>query len=264
MSETFPPRSTGEKKLLMQVRELSMEGHLDNVSLDVFQGEILGMAGLVGSGRTALARAIFGADVFHRGEILYEGRKLNRVNPRGSIARGIGLLTENRGADGIVSCLSVRKNISLSTLQKIRMWGFVREGEEKVICNRFVDRFSIVTPSGEQEIQYLSGGNQQKVILARWINIDPKLLILDEPTRGIDVGAKAEIYDLMRKLAMDGTAIIMISSELPEILGMSDRILVMHDGRITGELDPGEATEENILMLATGQVPNPAEMGHAS
>ncbi len=162
-------------------------------------------------------------------------------------------MTENRAKDGLVHCLSVRKNLTLTILDRVKSWFFVREGKEKDYSKNCVKEFGIVAPSIEQEVQYLSGGNQQKMILAKWISIKPALLIMDEPTRGIDVGAKAEIYNLMRLLTKQGTAIIMISSELPEIIGMSDRILVMHDGRVMGELSPSEATEERILMIATGQ-----------
>ena len=147
----------------------------------------------------------------------------------------------------------MRKNLTLAILDRIRKLFFVQERREKVMTRDFVSRFNIISPSIEQEVRFLSGGNQQKVILAKWIGIKPSLLIMDEPTRGIDVGTKSEVYLLMRRLANEGTAIIMISSELPEIIGMSDRIIVMHDGRITGELSPEEATEERILMLATGQ-----------
>jgi ABC-type sugar transport system ATPase subunit len=148
----------------------------------------------------------------------------------------------------------VRKNLTSLVLGKLRRWCFVKEGEEKRIARESVKQFNIMTPHIEQEVQYLSGGNQQKVILAKWINADSKLIIMDEPTRGIDVGAKAEFYSLMRLLARQGKAILMISSEFPEVIGMSDRILVMHDGQIMGELSPSEATEESILMMATGQL----------
>jgi ABC-type sugar transport system ATPase subunit len=213
----------------------------------------LGLAGVVGSGRSEIARAIFGACDIHKGRIVLNGSPLKSATPKSSIACGIGYVTENRARDGLVYNMSVRKNLTLTILEKIKKWIFVREAREKDICKDRVREYDIVTTGIEQEIQYLSGGNQQKVILAKWININPSLLILDEPTRGIDVGAKAEIYRLMRLLARQGTAIIMISSELPEIIGMSDRILVIHDGKVMGELAPSEATEERILMLATGQ-----------
>jgi ABC-type sugar transport system ATPase subunit len=223
------------------------------VSFKVYSGEILGLAGLVGSGRTEIARAIFGACEIDSGRVRLNGSPLKRATPKSSIASGIGFVTESRAKDGLVQNMSVRKNLTLTILNRIQKWFFVREAKEKDICNDRVREYDIVTTGIEQEIQYLSGGNQQKVILAKWINIHPSMLILDEPTRGIDVGAKAEIYRLMRLLARQGTAIIMISSELPEIIGMSDRILVIHDGKVMGELSPSEATEERILMLATGQ-----------
>ncbi|MEJ2171029.1 MAG: sugar ABC transporter ATP-binding protein [Desulfobacterales bacterium] len=253
LTETFPAREVGEKKEVLSLDDVCRGNILRHVSFKVYSGEILGLAGLVGSGRSEIARAIFGAADIDNGRMLLNGSPLKKVTPRSSIAGGIGYVTENRGKDGLVYNMSVRKNLTLTILDKIKKWVFVREAKEKDICRARVQEYDIVTAGIEQEIQYLSGGNQQKVILAKWININPSLLILDEPTRGIDVGAKAEIYRLMRRLAMRGTAIIMISSELPEIIGMSDRILVIHDGKVMGELSPSEATEERILMLATGQ-----------
>jgi ribose transport system ATP-binding protein len=197
---------------------------------------------------------IFGVDSLDGGEIYLDGKKRTKGTPEKSISGGIGFATEDRKNEGIFSCLSVRKNLTSLVLGKVRRWCFVKEGEEKKIAKESVKRFNIMTPHIEQEVQYLSGGNQQKVILAKWINADSKLIIMDEPTRGIDVGAKAEFYTLMRLLARQGKAILMISSELPEVIGMSDRILVMHDGQIIGELSPSEATEEFILMMATGQL----------
>jgi len=253
LTETFPAREVGEKKEILALDDVCRNSTLQHVSFKVYSGEILGLAGLVGSGRSEIARAIFGASDLDSGRVLLNGSPLVRATPRSSIASGIGFVTENRARDGLVYNMSVRKNLTLTILDKIKKWFFVCEAKEKDICKNRVQEYDIVTAGIEQEIQYLSGGNQQKVILAKWININPSLLILDEPTRGIDVGAKAEIYRLMRLLAKRGTAIIMISSELPEILGMSDRILVIHDGKVMGELSPSEATEERILMLATGQ-----------
>jgi ribose transport system ATP-binding protein len=253
LTETFPPREVGEKKEILVLDDVCYRHILHHVSFKVYSGEILGLAGLVGSGRSEIARAIFGAFDIDSGRVLFNGSPLKRATPRSSIASGIGFVTENRTIDGLVPNMSVRKNLTLTILDSIKKWFFVLEAKEKDICNDRVREYDIVTAGIEQEIQYLSGGNQQKVILAKWININPSLLILDEPTRGIDVGAKAEIYRLMRLLAKRGTAILMISSELPEIIGMSDRVLVIHDGKVMGELPPSEATEERILMLATGQ-----------
>ena len=253
LTETFPARKVGEKKEILTLDDVCRNNILNHVSFKVYSGEILGLAGLVGSGRTEIARAIFGACEIDSGRVRLNGSPLKRATPKSSIASGIGFVTESRAKDGLVQNMSVRKNLTLTILNRIQKWFFVREAKEKDICNDRVREYDIVTTGIEQEIQYLSGGNQQKVILAKWININPSILILDEPTRGIDVGAKAEIYRLMRLLARQGTAIIMISSELPEIIGMSDRILVIHDGKVMGELSPCEATEERILMLATGQ-----------
>lgn len=253
LTETFPTRARGEKKEILDLDGVCRGNYLKNVSFKVYSGEILGLAGLVGSGRSEVARAIFGACDIDRGKIQLNGRPIKKANPKSSIDSGIGFVTENRAKDGLVHNLSVRKNLTLTILDRIKKWSFVKEAKEKEISKNCVNEYGIVTTGIEQEIQYLSGGNQQKVILAKWININPSLLILDEPTRGIDVGAKAEIYQLMRLLAKQGTAILMISSELPEIIGMSDRILVMHDGKVMGELSPSVATEERILMLATGQ-----------
>ena len=253
LTETFPAREVGEKKEIMALEDVGREKILQDVSFKVYSGEILGLAGLVGSGRSDIARAIFGACDIDNGRVLLNGSPLKGITPKSSIANGIGFVTENRAKDGLVYNMSVRKNLTLTILDKIKKLFFVNEAQEKNLCKERVREYDIVTTGIEQEIQYLSGGNQQKVILAKWININPSLLILDEPTRGIDVGAKAEIYRLMRLLAKRGTAIIMISSELPEVIGMSDRILVIHDGKVMGELAPSEATEERILMLATGQ-----------
>jgi ribose transport system ATP-binding protein len=253
LTETFPAREVGEKKEIMVLENVGREKILQDVSFKVYSGEILGLAGLVGSGRSDIARAIFGACDIDNGRVLLNGSPLKGITPKSSIANGIGFVTENRAKDGLVYNMSVRKNLTLTILDKIKRWFFLNEAQEKNLCKDRVREYDIITTGIDQEIQYLSGGNQQKVILAKWININPSLLILDEPTRGIDVGAKAEIYRLMRLLAKRGTAIIMISSELPEVIGMSDRILVIHDGEVMGELAPSEATEERILMLATGQ-----------
>jgi len=254
LSETFPPRRRkAERREVLSVENLCSGTLLRNITFKISSGEILGIAGLVGAGRTELARALFGADPVDSGEVYLRGEKLKKGSPKVSIARGVGFITEDRAKDGIVHSLSVRKNLTMAILDRIKRLFFIRERKEKDLSNDLVNQFNIIAPSIEQEVRYLSGGNQQKVILAKWIGIEPSLLIMDEPTRGIDVGAKSEVYMLMRQLADQGTAIIMISSELPEIIGMSDRILVMHDGRITGELAPEKATEEQILMLATGQ-----------
>jgi len=253
-AEVFPQKGTQiSKDDLLVLNSVTRANILKNISFRVHRGEILGIAGLLGAGRTELARAIFGADPFDKGEISMRGIRIKQRRPRTSIAEGIGFVTENRAQDGLVNSLSVKENITLAILDKVKRWFVILDQKEKQIGSAAIKQFNIIVSSIQQEVKYLSGGNQQKVILARWINIAPDLLILDEPTRGIDVGAKAEIYLLMRRLSDRGVAIMMISSELPEIIGMSDRIIVMHDGAIMGELFSAEATEEKILMLATGQ-----------
>jgi len=227
-------------------------GVFDHVSFTVRKGEVLGIAGLVGAGRTETARAIFGADPITSGTIELFGKALRIRSPQEAIRNGIGLVTEDRKQQGLVLGMAVRENTTLANLQSLSTMGFVRHGEEKRVAEKYRTSLSIKTPTVEQTVQNLSGGNQQKVVLAKWLFTDAKVLIFDEPTRGIDVGAKSEIYKLMNELAAQGVAIIMISSELPEVIGMSDRILVMHEGRITGELLREEATQEKIMDLATG------------
>ena len=256
LSETFPDRGKPQKdkKLVLSLAGVKKGKKLNDISLKIFGGEIVGIAGLVGSRRTDLARVIFGADSLEKGQMTLNGKEVKYPSPKFSIKQGLGYVTESRKDDGLVYSMSVRKNMTLTILDKILKGLFLSRSKEKKLANDLVNEFNISTPGIEQEIQYLSGGNQQKVILAKWMNINPSLLILDEPTRGIDVGAKAEIYKLMREMANRGTTIIMISSELPEILGMSDRIIVMHEGSIMGELPPDTATEEKIMTLATGNI----------
>jgi ABC-type sugar transport system ATPase subunit len=245
---------------VLEVRGLSRTGTvtdasqivLHEVSFAVRAGEIVGLAGLVGSGRTEVARSIFGADHFDRGEILIEGQTVTITSPRDAIRRGIGLVPEDRKQQGLVLGLAVRENITLPSLGGLVRLGFVQLGEEQEVARRFVDALRIRTPSLEQKVVNLSGGNQQKVVIAKWLALRPKVLILDEPTRGVDVGAKAEVHHLIAELAAQGVAVLMISSELPEILGMSDRILVMREGRIVADVDRDGATQESIMRYATG------------
>jgi ribose transport system ATP-binding protein len=253
-ADVFPVKEKGQQRELLKLKNVWRGTALKNISFAVHTGEIVGITGLVGCGRTELARVIFGADPLDRGEIYFNGQKCYRNKPKLSISRGMGFVTEDRKKEGLFPNLSVRKNLSSVILSRVKGWFFVKEREERRIATESIKRFNIMTPHIEQEVQYLSGGNQQKVILAKWINADSKLIIMDEPTRGIDVGAKTEFYSLMRLLAKQGKAILMISSELPEVIGMSDRILIMHDGQVMGELPPEEVTEEAILMMATGQV----------
>lgn len=252
LQDTIPKVAAEQGNVALEVRGLVRTGAINNVSFSVRRGEILGIAGLVGAGRSEVARAIFGADPLEHGQILIDGRPVVIRSPQDAIRQGIGLVTEDRKALGLILGMAVRENVSLANLGVLARLGFVSKRREKQVADDYVRDLLIKTPSIEQAVQNLSGGNQQKVVLAKWLFTKSKILIFDEPTRGIDVGAKTEIYQLMNKLAADGAAIIMISSELPEVLGMSDRILVMHEGEIAGELSREEATQEKIMHLATG------------
>lgn len=252
--------SSTSDQVVLEVRGLSRRGTqrddskvvLDGVDLQVRSGEIVGLAGLVGSGRTEVARAIFGADPFDSGEIYLEGQRVHVRSPAEAIGKGIALAPEDRKLQALVLALAIRENIALPNLGRLSRFGFVRRREERALADRYIQALSVRTPSMEQKVINLSGGNQQKVVLAKWLALNPKVLIVDEPTRGIDIGAKAEVHSLLSQLAAQGVAILMISSELPEILGMSDRIYVMREGKITGVLDRSEATEERVMELATG------------
>lgn len=252
LKEKIPKESVEFGPPALTIKGLSRKGILHDISFTVHKGEVLGIAGLVGAGRTELARAIFGADPIDSGEIWLNGTRVDIRSPRDAIQLGIGLVTEDRKELGLILGMVVRENISLANLDSLTRFGFVNRREERKAALKFVEDLMIKTPSIEQQVQNLSGGTQQKVVLAKWLFTRSKVLIFDEPTRGIDVGSKVEIYQLMNQLAANGTAIIMISSELPEILGMSDRIIVMHEGRIAGELSREEATQEKIMHLATG------------
>ena len=249
--ETLFPRS---RKRAGAAPILSVEGlstaKLRDISFEVRAGEILGFFGLMGAGRTELAKAIVGFDPIHRGRIVVDGSPLSPHDTRTGVALGIGLLTEDRKTDGLMLELSVSHNASLAALGEFSRAGFVDENRERGAVQEFVDRFRIKTPSIDQEVGYLSGGNQQKVLLTRWLMRGLKVIVIDEPTRGIDVGAKSEIFAVLDKLAGDGLAVVMMTSEIPELLGLSDRIAVMAEGRITTVISCNEATQEAILNAA--------------
>jgi ribose transport system ATP-binding protein len=251
LKDEFPKRSVGVGDARLTVSGLSRGSAVRDVSFEVRRGEILALSGLVGAGRTETVRLIFGADRRDTGEIRLDGRLLAIRSPRDAIAAGIGLLTEDRKLQGLVLGHSVRENFGLPNLERLSTAGFVQSGQERAEFARYAQSLRIKTPHQEERARNLSGGNQQKVVLAKWLARNCDVLIFDEPTRGIDVGAKYEIYLLMNELAAQGKAIIMISSEMPEVLGMADRILVMHDGRVTGEIsDASRATQEQLMQLA--------------
>ena len=252
LDEIFPQTNHEQGALVLVAEDVSTDTILQGASLELYEGEILGIAGMVGSGRTELARALFGADPLTSGSIsLLDDKRASWSNPAQAIDSGLVLVPEDRKSHGLFTSLSVRVNITLPILSRLTRFGVLDSRAEEAVVEQAKERLSIVMASGDQEAQYLSGGNQQKVVLAKWLETNPAVVILDEPTRGVDVGAKFEIYKLMRQLNDRGIAIVMISSELPEVIGMSDRILVMNDGRIVGEVAQAEATEAGIIELAT-------------
>ena len=251
LEEVFPVSFNQLGNPVLQVEEISTKTILNQVSFNLREGEILGVAGMVGSGRTELARAIFGADPLTSGTIKIKGQDVVFKNPADAIRSKISLVPEDRKNHGLFTKLSILNNITLPILSKISRWGFTDKKKENEIVERERQIHSIDMTSGNQEVQYLSGGNQQKVVLSKSLQTIPEVIIMDEPTRGVDVGAKFEIYQLIRQLNKDGIAILMISSELPEILGLSDRILVMREGKIVAELTPNETNEEMIIEFAT-------------
>jgi ribose transport system ATP-binding protein len=238
---------------VLEVRRLSRKGAVKDVSFTLRRGEILGFAGLVGAGRTEMARLLFGADAKDGGEILVEGRPVPLNSPDDAVRAGVGFVPEDRSLQGLVLKLPVLENIVLATLDRHSKAGWMEQAKMEQTAGDYVDRLSIRTPDLRHKTMFLSGGNQQKVVLAKWLASQPKILILDEPTRGIDVGAKAEVHALMSQLAKSGMGIIMISSELSEVLGMSDRIVVMHEGSVAAILDRARATQELIMAFASGQ-----------
>ncbi len=254
LKDFFPKTQAEIGEIILEARELCSGKRVQDVSLTLRRGEIVGLAGLVGSGRTEVARVLFGADRLERGEIKLAGRTVHLHSPQEAIRLGIGLVTEDRKAQGLFLGQSVRSNASVLLFQQLAKLGFILYARVDSWMRGAVKQLTIRTPHLEQKTRNLSGGNQQKVILARWLAVNPQVLILDEPTRGIDVASKAEIHTLMSELAAKGMAILMISSELPEILGVSDRILVMREGRLMAEFSRAEATQDRIMQAATGQL----------
>lgn len=251
LKDFYRKQATEKGEVALEVRNLTKEGLFKDISFKVHKGEILGIAGLVGAGRTEIVETIFGMRGSYSGEIYKDGKRIFIRNERDAIKNKIALATEDRKALGLVLCLPVRHNISMAWLKMLSKFSLVQTKKEKNICEELVKTLRIKLTNIDCSTNTLSGGNQQKVVLAKWLLTSPDVLILDEPTRGIDVGAKAEIYGIMVDLAKQGKAIIMISSEMPELIGMSDRIIVVHDGAITGELSREEATQEAIMGLAS-------------
>lgn len=242
-------RNKKQGEVVLEMNRVTTD-RIKEVSLQVHAGEILGLSGLAGAGRTETARAVFGADPMVSGEMFLDGQAYRPKSPRDAMDHGIALCPEDRKLEGLALIRSVKENIDVSILNRLTRAGFVDEKKEAEFIRQSIEDFSIKTPSPEQKTLYLSGGNQQKIILARWLAIRPKLVIFDEPTKGIDVGAKAEIYQMICDTADSGAAVILISSELPEVIGLSDRILVMKEGRVRGEILQKDATEALVLSYA--------------
>jgi len=250
LSAMFPEKEAQVGEEILRVENLSRAGVLHDISFSLRAGEILGVAGLVGAGRTELARALFGLDRIDSGKVIVFGREVQPTSPSRAIATGMAYLTEDRKVTGLALGLDISANVTLANLKRLVSFGRINLREERKVGRQYVTRLRIMTPSVRQKVLRLSGGNQQKVAIAKWLFAQSKVIVFDEPTRGIDIAAKRDVFDLFVELTRMGAGILMISSELPEILGMSDRILVMRRGMIVGELDPRRTDQEEILRLA--------------
>jgi rhamnose transport system ATP-binding protein len=254
LTALFPKQDAKVGEPVLAVHRLTREGVFFDISFEVRAGEIVALAGLVGAGRSEVARAIFGIDRPDAGHVEVAGKRLAPGRPLAAMRAGIGFVPEDRRQQGLVMDLSIARNTSLTRMRSLSRGGLIRSSAENTLAREWATRLQLKFHRLEDSVGTLSGGNQQKVVLGKWLATSPKLLIVDEPTRGIDVGTKAEVHRLMSELAGEGVAVLMISSELPEVLGMADRVLVMHEGRLTGELSRAEADEESVIRLATGHV----------
>lgn len=250
MGQEYPKEVGNVGGTILEVKNLS-RGILQDISFEVKSGEVFGISGLVGAGRTELARAILGIDKPESGEVYVRGKKVHYRTFADAIRDGLGLIPEDRKLQGLVQIMSVKRNTTLVNMKRVLHAGVISRSLEEKLSKEYANKLHVVTPSMETEVQYLSGGNQQKVVIAKWLFQNSEILFLDEPTRGIDVGAKAEIYRLINRMAKEGKTIIMISSEMPELLGMCDRIMVMHEGHKMGELNAAEATQAKIMALCS-------------
>ena len=247
----FKPEPPKTKEIVFEVRNLTRAGMFNNVSFKLYKGEILGVAGLIGAGRTEVMRAAFGADPYDSGECLMDGKPYKAKTPKDTIKKGLGLIPEDRRGQGLLLEKNVKENTSLASLFANSNHGFINFGWEKQESVSYIEKLRIKTPSELALLKNLSGGNQQKVVIAKWLLAKSRILIMDEPTRGIDVNAKSEIYALMKEFVENGGSIILVSSELPEIIGCSNRIMVMREGVVTGFLEQDEATEERVMQFAS-------------
>lgn len=252
MSEYYPARTNVPGDEIFRVEHFTQPGVFEDISFGVRKGEIFGVAGLMGAGRTEIMRAIFGVDPHKEGKIYLQGKEITIRNPRDAIKEGFGFITENRKTEGLILDYSIEKNITLPSERHLAKGQVLDSSKEFSFAEELSKKLGVKAQTIELPVSALSGGNQQKVVIAKWVGMKPKLLILDEPTRGIDIGAKKDIYDLMNELTAQGVSIIMVSSELPEVIGMSDRIMVIHEGHVAGIVDHKDATQTRIMTLATG------------
>ena len=253
LTDFFPKADAVIGGTVLEVEHLTSRGVFEDISLTVRAGEIVGLAGLVGSGRSEVVRAVFGIDRYDTGRVLLHGQPLSQGDPREALRRGVVLVPEDRRQQGLFMPASIDRNIAVTVLDRIRRFGLVRKHDERKVAAEWSQRLQLKHQGLGEPVDRLSGGNQQKVVLAKWLATNPKLLVIDEPTRGIDVGTKAEVHRLLGELAAKGLAILMISSELPEVLAMADRVFVMREGRLMRELSRADATQESIMLAATGQ-----------
>lgn len=252
MSEYYPARTNVPGDEIFRVEGFTQPGVFRDISFNLRKGEILGVAGLMGAGRTEIMRAIFGVDPHESGKLYFEGKEIHIKNPRDAIRHGFGFITENRKTEGLILDFSIERNIALPSEERLAQSHVINDKKEFDFSSELSKRLGVKAQDINLPASTLSGGNQQKVVIAKWVGMHPKLLILDEPTRGIDIGAKKDIYDLMNELTAKGVSIIMVSSELPEVIGMSNRILVIHEGRAAGIVEHKDATQTRIMTLATG------------
>jgi len=252
LGDRFPERKAKIGDVKLEVKGLTRNGYCQDINFQIRKGEVLGIAGLMGAGRTEVVQALFGYRKMNKGEIFIDGQKVKISNPLQAKKHGIGYVTEDRKSEGLVVDFSIKDNIMLTNLDKASRLGIIDRKKETNFVDKLIKKLGVRTSGAAQTAKSLSGGNQQKVVIAKWLGDEPKILILDEPTRGVDIGAKKEIYQIINDLAEQGVAILMISSELPEVIGMADRVLVMHEGKITGEVTKEEMTQEKIMYYATG------------
>lgn len=252
IGDFYPEMDAEISDVKIELKNFNREGFFKDINIKAKKGEVLGISGLMGAGRTEIMRSVFGLDPKDSGEVFIDGKKIEIKNPADAIKNKIGFVTENRQEEGLILDESIRENISLLNFDKFSKNSFIDKAKEKNLSDNLVDSFKVKTQSSESKISDLSGGNQQKVVFAKWYAIGPEILILDEPTKGVDVGAKREIYDLIKELTNKGVSIILISSDLPELISLSNRIYVIHEGKIQGELLKKDASQEKIMTLATG------------